>query len=250
MGRPGGRRRARHVTVLGTGHGIHRERPESVVEAILHVLGEVRGELEDAPLRSCATPRPAACAAESVLTDPLSGPPPFNASPYVNSYQVIAVSPGGPGVGAGGAAVPGRPGPGLDIGPVRGERGAAVLVHGRDAGLQQQTRGRHPGHATNGQLAPKREDLTRLSLGFFRIPVLAVAVAPRLVHRPQRAADPALTDLACRPGPLPWHITRRRGRPRCRDRTPPETTAARRRRVRPLRGPGQLSPGATRPPMP
>jgi pimeloyl-ACP methyl ester carboxylesterase len=46
--------RARHLTVPGTGHGIHRERPESVVETILHVVGEVRGELEDAP---ASTPR-------------------------------------------------------------------------------------------------------------------------------------------------------------------------------------------------
>ena len=50
----------------------------------------------------------------------------------------VAVPPGGLGVGAFGAAVPGRPGPGLDVGPVRGQRGARrCLCCGGDAGLQQ-----------------------------------------------------------------------------------------------------------------
>jgi hypothetical protein len=32
--------------------GIHRERPESVIETILHVIGEVRSEPKDAPASS------------------------------------------------------------------------------------------------------------------------------------------------------------------------------------------------------
>ena len=50
--------------------------------------------------------------------------------------------PGCFGIGAFGAAVPRRPGPGLDVGPAGGQRGAAVLVHGGDAGLQQLVAGR------------------------------------------------------------------------------------------------------------
>ena len=49
----------------------------------------------------------------------------------------VTVPPGGFGAGACGAAVPGRPGPGLHVGPVGGQRGGAVFALAGDAGFQQ-----------------------------------------------------------------------------------------------------------------
>ena len=49
----------------------------------------------------------------------------------------VAVPPGGFGVGALGAAAPGRAGEGLHVGPVHRQRRGGVLVLGGDAGLQQ-----------------------------------------------------------------------------------------------------------------
>ena len=50
----------------------------------------------------------------------------------------VAVSPGRLGVGAGAGGLVGhRPGPGLDVGPVDGQRGAGRLERGGDAGFQQ-----------------------------------------------------------------------------------------------------------------